>query len=111
MFEDTEEALGWIYKIKADKPRYIRDQIQLLKNTVHTLDPLIATHALYYCSQYYIYSATDFKSIAEKMTKEQKIIVSPAISVPHNPLSGKALFNASAEPARSNLTTYESILN
>lgn len=111
MFEDTEEALGWIYKIKADKPRYIRDQIQLLKNTVQALDPLIATHALYYCSEFYIYSATDFKAIAEKMTREQKIVVSPAITAQHNPLSGNALFNASAEPAKSNLGTYESIFN
>ena len=111
MFEDIEEALGWIYKIKADKPRYIRDQIQLLKNTVQALDPMIATHALYYCSEFYIYSATDFKAIAEKMTRERKVVVSPAITAQHNPLSGNALFNASAEPAKSNLGTYESIFN
>jgi hypothetical protein len=102
MFEDTEEALGWIYKIKADKPRYIRDQIQLLKTTVQALEPMIATHALYYCSEFYIYSATDFKAIAEKMTRERKAVVSPAITAQHNPLSGNALFNASA---------YESIFN
>lgn len=110
MFEDKEEALGWIYKIKADKPRYIRDQIQLLKATVQALDPLIAARALYYCSEFYIYSATDFRSIAEKMIMEQKTIISPALPQ-HNPLSGKALFNASAEPAKSNLTAYEVILN
>lgn len=111
LFEDSEEALGWIYKIKADKPRYIRDQIQLLKTTVRTLDPLIATHALYYCSEYYIYSATDFKFIAEKMTREQTSIVRAVIPPQHNPLSGKVLFNASAEPAKSNLNSYDAIFN
>lgn len=76
LFEDSEEALGWIYKIKADKPHYIRDQIQLLKTTVQTLDPLIATRALYYCCEFYIYSATDFKFIAAKMTRERQSLPS-----------------------------------
>jgi len=111
LFEDSEEALGWVYKIKADKPRYIRDQIQLLKTTVQTLDPLIATHALYYCCEFYIYSATDFKFIAEKMTREKTSIVQQVITPPNNPLSGKALFNATSEPAKSNLTSYDSIFN
>lgn len=111
LFDDSEEALGWIYKIKADKPRYIRDQIQLLKTTVQTLDPLIATRALYYCCEFYIYSATDFKFIAEKMARERIDLARQVISPPNNPLSGKALFNASSEPAKSNLNSYESIFN
>lgn len=111
LFDDPEEALGWIYNIKADKPRYIRDQIQLLKTTVQTLDPLIATRALYYCCEFYIYSATDFKFIAEKMARERIDLARQVISPPNNPLSGKALFNASSEPAKSNLNSYESIFN
>jgi len=111
MFDEPEEALGWIYKIKADKPRYIRDQIQLLKTTVQTLDLLIATRALYYCCEFFIYSATDFKFIAEKMTKERIDFARQVISPLNNPLSGKALFNASSEPAKSNLNSYESIFN
>lgn len=111
MFEDKEEALGWIYKLKADKPRYIRDQIQLLKTTVATLDPLIATHVLYYCSQFYIYSATDFKSIAEKMIRERTIVTPQDPSPGNNPLSGAALLNATSEPAKSKLTTYDFIFN
>lgn len=110
MFEDREEALGWIFKIKADKPRYIRDQIQLLKTTVVKFTPFIATKALYYCSEYCIYSATDFRSIAEKMDREMTPVIPEAINQ-NNPLSGTALLHSVSEPARSQLTTYDTIFN
>lgn len=111
MFADKEEALGWIYKLKADKPRYIRDQIQLLKATVAKLTPFIASQTLYYCSQFYIYSATDFKSIAEKMDRERTPVVPQDPAPRNNPLSGAALLNATSEPAKSKLATYDIIFN
>jgi hypothetical protein len=48
MMANKLQALNWLSQIKANKPRYIRDQIQLLKATVSGLDPHIASQALNY---------------------------------------------------------------
>lgn len=67
LMEDKLKAREWVLQIKDDKPRYIRDQIQLLKTTVDGLDPKIASAALDYCIQYKIISATDFKAVVGKV--------------------------------------------
>ncbi len=63
LMENKLQALNWISQIREHKPRYIRDQIQLLKSTVTGLDPHIASLALNYACQHKIVSATDFKAI------------------------------------------------
>lgn len=47
LMQDKPKALEWVSQIRNDKPRYIRDQVQLLKATVTGLDARIASAALW----------------------------------------------------------------
>lgn len=67
----VKDAKGLIAKIirkRIDDPKRIID----LKNFRTEVTDLIGVRAIHF--------ATDFKAIAEKMTREQKIVVSPDIS-------------------------------
>jgi len=111
LFTDPKEALGWIFQLRTDKPRYIRDQIQLLKTIVSKLEPAMALDTLYYCSQYHIYSASDFKSVAEHLGRLQQPEIITPITITNNPLIAPVQQKANAEPARSKLINYDIIFN
>lgn len=107
MMENKLQALDWIERIRNHKPRYIRDQIQLLIATVNLLDPHVASRALDYAYQNDILSASDFKTIAEAMSREQQSEVQQDTKVIQlNPLSGKSKSIAETDPQRSDLESY-----
>jgi hypothetical protein len=96
-------------QIKHHKPRYIRDQVQLLKTTVTGLDPLIASQALNYACAHQIVSATDFKALVLALQREK---VKDSQSIPKiiqlNPLNGTSRTLADTTPVQSELSTYDS---
>jgi len=108
LMENKLQALNWISQIRDHKPRYIRDQIQLLKSTVTGLDPHIASLALNYACLHKIVSATDFKAITEALKREQaeQSVPDPKI-IRLNPLSGESRKNADTTPGQSDLGTYD----
>lgn len=110
LMENKLQALNWVSQIKDHKPRYIRDQIQLLKATVTGLDPHIASQALNYACQHKIVSATDFKAITQALKREQQkdSLPQPTI-IQMNPLSGEGRRNADTLPDQSDLSTYENL--
>jgi transposase len=112
LMENKMQALNWVSQIQDHKPRYIRDQIQLLKATVTGLDPHIASRALEYACQHQIVSATDFKAITEALKREQagQSLPDPKI-IQLNPLSGQTRKNADTTPGQSDLGTYDSFFN
>jgi transposase len=112
LMENKLQALNWVSLIQHHKPRYIRDQIQLLKATVTGLDPYIASQALNYACLHQIVSATDFKAITLALKREQV-----KDSLPHpkiiqmNPLSGETRKIADTAPDQSDLVSYETLFN
>jgi hypothetical protein len=108
MMENKLQALNWLSQIKANKPRYIRDQIQLLKATVSGLDAHIASQALNYVCAHQIVSASDFKAVVEALKREQAQQCLPELKVIQlNPLSGESSKNAAMVPHQSELATYD----
>jgi hypothetical protein len=108
LMEDKPQAMEWVSQIRDHKPRYIRDQIQLLKATVTGLDAGIASAALDYCITHQIVSAVDFKAVAEKL-KQEMPVAPQAIVVQLNPLSGEIHQKAGATPQKSDLNDYEAL--
>jgi hypothetical protein len=106
LMEDKSGAMEWVSQIREHKPRYIRDQVQLLKATVTGLDAGIASAALDYCITHQIISAVDFKAVAEKL-KQEMPMAPQAIVVQLNPLSGVVHQKAAIDPQKSNLNDYE----
>ena len=108
LMENKLQALNWVMQIKHHKPRYIRDQLQLLTATVTHLEPHLASQALNYACHHQIISATDFKAITEALKREQlKAEMPTPIIIRLNPLSGESRENEDNIPAQSDLLTYD----
>lgn len=107
LFEDTEKAKAWISLIKADKPRYIRDQLIILRESIAMAETKDINSTLDYCFINKINSATDFKSILRCQRQQPK---EPKI-VQLNPLNGKVPEIARIQPQKSAIEDYQSILN
>ncbi|MGI6412061.1 MAG: hypothetical protein ACOXZ5_00030 [Syntrophomonadaceae bacterium] len=60
LLNDSQEANDFLGLVRRGKPRYIRDQLKIIKD--HSLDksPEIITKALNYCLKNRLYGATDF---------------------------------------------------
>ncbi|MFC4875076.1 IS21 family transposase [Negadavirga shengliensis] len=108
LFAREETALSWMALLRKEKPRYIRDQLGMIQKAIEGKDPQKVEHALKYCLEKAICSASDFKAILDLPDTGGK--VAPKIRV-LNPLSGKMPENALIQPEKSNIGEYEEILN
>ena len=108
LFTQQEIALGWMELIRKEKPRYIRDQLNMIQKAVEGVDPQKVELTLKYCLEKTICSATDFKAILELQHTESKAEAKVRIL---NPLSGKMPENALIQPEKSNIGEYEDIMN
>ena len=107
LFQNADQATEWLNMIKADKPRYIRDQLIIIKETALQTGPDQLNKALDYCLSNRINSASDFKGILsaqqQNQNKETKI-------VRLNPLTGQIPDKANIQPNKSSIEDYQSIL-
>jgi hypothetical protein len=108
LFASQEMALSWMALLRKQKPRYIRDQLDMIQKTIEGVDPQKVDLTLKYCLEKSIHSASDFKAILELQQTGSKL--EPNIRV-LNPLSGKMPENALIRPEKSNIGEYEDILN
>ena len=112
LMENQLQAFNWANQIKDHKPRYVRDQILLLKETVTGLDRHIASQALNYACQNQVVSANDFKAITQALLREQAKDLLPAIKIIQlNPLNGESRKLAETMPQQSELSTYDTYFN
>lgn len=66
-FGDTSGAVKYFNKIRTEKPRYIRDQLTIIRKCFDKYPNEIIDKALEFCSIQAVYSAADFKSVVEKL--------------------------------------------
>src|SRR5690606_22608005 len=73
-FENIAAAKDWLCAIHADKPRYVRDQLLIIRQVVETTDVIAVNKAMIFCHQNSILSAADFKAIVDQqLTPSQHI--------------------------------------
>ena len=106
--EHPEKGRIFLGAIRSDKPRYIRDQVLLLKTAIAIYPQAILTGALHYCTEHKLWSATDLKSIAEHLQGEQKNKASAKV-VHMNPFSGSLPKEALIQPATSSIADYSDL--
>ena len=109
LFDDPCKAAQYLKAINGEKPRYIRDQITLMRQTVEKHDQPTVSEALAYCCQNNIYSAVDFKSVAEQNTRN-KTAQSETVIERVNPLTGSLSPNATVKPATSKIMDYQILM-
>jgi len=109
MFDDDQKARQYLEAIHGEKPRYIRDQLILIRQTIEMYDKQIVNEALAYCCQNSIYSAVDFKSVVKQSSRDKKQPIEPVI-VRKNPLTNAPSGDATIIPSKSKIIDYEKLM-
>ena len=68
--ENPDDGNLFIEYIRKARPRYVRDQLMLLQQTIELHPRQIISTALSYCCKHNLTSAADLKSIANHLAKE-----------------------------------------
>ncbi len=69
-FSDTSAAKRYIDEIRERKPRYMRDQLQVIDQSVKNYGAIAADQALAYCLKFRLYRATDFADAAQHFSRQ-----------------------------------------
>jgi transposase len=108
-FDDTQKAEKYLNNVRQDKPRYIRDQLLAIKGILEQTDKPTANKTLAFCCENNVFSASDFKSVAQKYARDQpgEVIQEGSreiktINLKENP--------DMQQPALSSIIDYESIM-
>lgn len=109
MFENIEEATKYLQKIKEHKPRYIRDQVTLIKDALGQYSKSIINETLAYCMENSIYSASDFISVANRIN-ENKTAIAPTPDTEIKTLPGSQSELAGMKPYSSNISDYQNLM-
>ena len=110
LFEDPEKAREWLEMIKADKPRYIRDQLIMIRQAALQTAWAYLNKSMEYCLSHKIFSAADFKSILVSTEQNQTKETKKTKIVRLNPLSGEIPDKANLQPQKSSIEDFEYIL-
>lgn len=108
LFSDQQAAQKYFAQLQKVKPRYIRDQLLLIRKTAAKSKTGQMDEALEFCIANNIYSAGDFKAVVDKICREEKVpqpqleeLLSQSIDPRH----------LSAQPQTSSISDYEFIVN
>ena len=110
MMPDRDAAMAWLARVRDSKPRYIRDQVQALTQTVSALEPEVAARTLEYCMANGIDGAADFRAIAARLAAQSQPRQGEARVIRMNPLGGGRIPGADIQPDRSDITDYDALL-
>lgn len=107
--EIPQQTCEWLATIRSAKPRYVRDQLLLIRKTIESNESSLITIAIQYCLSNRIASAVDFDAIVQQhhrtaTNNDQKVI-------PLNPLSGNHLEIAILQPQKSSIADYQDIVS
>ena len=106
--ENIEQAISYLQKVKQDNPRYIRDQLLLMKKITETYDIEIINRALDFCIQNKIFRATDLESVVIKIHSENNKPGNIPDAITIKTLN-RDIFKIL--PQRSDITDYNKLMN
>ena len=103
-----EEAQILLTQIRRLKPRYARDQFQLIQSVLKKHDPRAWQKALNYCITHSLYSAVEFRDAAEyfrntieqeteRLKQNPKVVILPQITTQKRSLSEYAVLTKGGE--------------
>lgn len=111
LFKNPEEGSLWLEAIRTAKPRYIRDQLLIIRKAIEAAaDAALVDKALNYCKDNGIVSAADFKAVLSHYHGEQPHTHQAAKPIQINPLNGQMPEAALNRPHKSEIEDYQAIL-
>jgi transposase len=109
MMPDKDTGSFFIYKVYKDKPRYVRDNLLLLKKHLPELNKDIVQQSVDFCLENNIYNSKKLIEIANHYTSQQQKISNTIIKIPDIKINSE-IIKTDFIPQRSKLSTYESIM-
>ena len=109
LFSEKELAHQWLVKIQKIKPRYIRDQLLLVRKQAQKHQADQVDKALEFCHNNTIYNASDFVDVLQSLKRED----SPQPTTPSIEellLRPEDKKHMEAQPQKSNIADYEKIV-
>ena len=81
-FEGVPAAAAYIERIIEKYPRYIRDQLSIIRKTQERYTKPELERALVYCAQRELYSANDLRDALEYFRREEPVTIAVGIALP-----------------------------
>ena len=105
LFPDKEKALEFLSQVRKEKPRYVRDQILLIRKTAGKFPFDIISNSLTWCINNNIFDAVDFDDVCSSFSQKiEKLISSEPTIILIDPAS---MQKASITPQTSKIENYE----
>ena len=104
-FSDSEKARNYMECIRIEKPRYIRDQVILIKKAIKDTPLKAIDEALDFCIKNKLYRATDFQD-AINHYKKDKQVTEDAFTVKVSSMSAETLEKIKITPKIRDMSEY-----
>lgn len=108
-YQEPERAKEYLNQIRKDNPRYIRDQLTLIKKQAQRYGMKVMEQSLNFCIHNKIFKATDMESVAKKILAETN---NPTPEPPKT-IRVKSLNKSSFKitPEKSSIADYKNLMN
>ena len=109
VFSDPLLAKDYLQQVREDNPRYIRDQLQLIRGMTGEYGMEVMNNALSFCLQNKVFKATDMESLVKKLNAEHE----NTNTEKHEPIQVKTLNKSAFKiiPEKSNISDYKNLMN
>jgi hypothetical protein len=107
-FTNPGQTKGYLQKIRQDKSRYIRDQLQHIKKLIEIYNMQVMNQAMDFCIENRIYWAKDLESVAKRIHVNsilEETIDPPIVIETINRTAHKII------PNKSDISDYQSLMN
>jgi transposase len=109
LFKDQQQAMEYLQVMRKDNPRYVRDQLLMIRKMTEVFGMQLMDAVMDFCIQNQVLKATDMEHIAKKIRAEihngQENSTEPIVI---NTLN-KSVFNII--PEKSNISDYKNLMN
>ncbi len=110
LFSNQSLATLFLEHIRKEKPRYVRDQLMLIKKELVKSDTALSLKALEYCQKNRLYSATEFCDVLRSYKQTNENPVADLANVKILMPVGDASFMTQYEPQMSNINDYQTLI-
>ena len=108
-FNDPDMAEKYLSQIRKSNPRYIRDQLMLIKRQTQTYGMKVMDQVLHFCIQNKIFKATDMESVAKKIHAETNNPIQDLHTSIQVKSLNKSIFKIT--PEKSSISDYKNLMN
>lgn len=110
-FKEPSRAKDFLEKIRESKPRYIRDQLQLISESIKDECTQTLEKAFSFCERNHLYSGSDFKDAVKHFSKERPQVAVDVKDIDIIPLNSELTEKMKMKPRIRDIHEYTRLFN